>query len=57
MIKLYNTETKLIEEKTLDQILENINRDRSEYWENYDSTDWIEGLNEFTEYEIINKEK
>ena len=33
---------------TLPMILEEINRDRSPEWEEYDETDWREGLAEFT---------
>ena len=32
---------------TVKQILEDINRDRSEEWRDYDETDWREGLSEF----------
>ena len=32
---------------TVKQILEDINRDRSEEWIDYDETDWREGLSEF----------
>ena len=42
---------------TLSEILEEINRDRSEEWTNYDETDWEEGLNEFTQYELVSKGK
>lgn len=38
---------------TLSEILDNINRDRSEEWQDYDETDWKEGLQEFTEFELI----
>ena len=37
----------------LDDILEEINRDRSEEWTDYDKTDWREGLEQFTEWELI----
>jgi len=37
----------------LDDILEEINRDRSEGWTDYDETDWREGLEQFTEWELI----
>lgn len=53
--KLLNTETNKIEIMTLNEILENINRDRSENWTPYDATDWIEGLHEFTEFKIVSK--
>jgi hypothetical protein len=38
---------------TLPMILEELNRDRSEEWTNYDEIDWREGLAEFTTYEVI----
>ena len=37
---------------TLPMILEEINRDRSPKWEEYDETDWREGLSEFTTWEV-----
>jgi len=41
---------------TLPMILEELNRDRSEEWTNYDETDWHEGLAEFTTYEVMEDE-
>jgi hypothetical protein len=38
---------------TLPEILEEINADRSEEWVNYDETDWREGLQDFTDLEVI----
>ena len=40
----------------LDDILEEINRDRSEEWTDYDETDWREGLAEFTEFVVLDGE-
>lgn len=37
--------------------LRNINRDRSADWTPYDESDWVEGLNEFTEFEYVGKVK
>lgn len=37
---------------TLDEILEEINRDRSEEWTDYDESDWKEGLS-MTDYELV----
>jgi len=37
----------------LSDILEKINRDRSEEWTDYDETDWREGLAEFTDFVIL----
>lgn len=51
--KLLNTDTNEIEIMTLIEILENINRDRSENWVPYNTTDWIEGLHEFTEFRLV----
>lgn len=42
-----------IEFWTLEKILEEINRDRSAHWTDYDETDWREGLDEWTEYEPV----
>jgi len=39
-------------EATLPQILHEINDDRSDLWEKYDETDWLEGLLNFTRWEI-----
>ena len=38
---------------TLEDILHEINRDRSEEWTDYDRTDWKEGLEEWTNCEIL----
>ena len=35
---------------TMEQILDEINRDRSSEWTDYDRTDWREGLREWTWY-------
>ena len=32
---------------TVKQILEDVNRDRSEEWTDYDETDWNEGVSQF----------
>ena len=37
---------------TMQQVLDEINRDRSDQWEDYDETDWIEGWNEWVEGEF-----
>lgn len=54
----YFGEVERIEEWTLECILEEINRDRSNEWTNYDETDWREGWNEWVEgeyYSLIDK--
>ena len=38
---------------TMLQILEEINKDHSDQWTNYDASDWQEGLNEWTWFELI----
>jgi hypothetical protein len=55
--KLYNTETGEYLDMTLPQILEEINRDRSEEWTDYDASDWQEGISEFTEWELVEDEE
>jgi len=37
---------------TLPMILNEINRDRNSQWIDYDETDWREGLEEFTTWEV-----
>jgi len=39
-------------EWTLKEVLEEINRDRSEEWQNYNRTDWREGWDEWCEGDI-----
>ena len=38
---------------TLPMILEHLNEDRGDEWEDYDETDWREGLAEFTTMEEL----
>jgi len=55
MEKTYNIkvlETNEIQEWTLADILNEINRDRSSGWTDYDETDWEEGWNEWIEGEF-----
>jgi hypothetical protein len=40
-------------EMSLKELLEEINRDRSDEWTNYDETDFREGLEQFTDYVIL----
>lgn len=37
---------------TLEELLTEVNRDRSEKWTDYDETDWAEGWNEWCEGEF-----
>jgi len=41
-----------VEEWTLEEVLNEINRDRSNEWTDYDETDWKEGWNEWVEGEF-----
>ncbi len=54
--KIRDVEEGFIYMMTLPMILEELNRDRSDKWANYDETDWREGLAEFTTYEVMNDE-
>lgn len=51
--KVKNLETNEIEEWPLEAILEEINRDRSGSWTDYDETDWLEGWNEWVHGEYF----
>ena len=42
-------------ERTVEEILEMINDDRSEQWTNYTEDDWQEGLVEWTDYRLANE--
>lgn len=42
-------ETEDIQEWTLDEVLNEINRETAEGWIDYDETDWQEGWREFVE--------
>ena len=47
---LYNEERE-VHEWTLEEILDCINRDRSNEWTDYDESDWQEGWNEWVKHE------
>ena len=51
--KLKDTEYGEVFECTIPQILQEINRDRSEEWTDYDEPDWREGLSEWTGLKVI----
>jgi|TARA_R100000654_G_scaffold5200_3_gene14914 hypothetical protein len=56
MSKIYTLKNTLdgsVVKWTLPEILEEINRDRSDEWSDYDEWDWKEGLDTFTEYELV----
>lgn len=55
--KVFHIETKVVEMWTLSMILLEINRDRSQDWTPYDETDWMEGLEYWTEYRLIEEIK
>ena len=50
---LKNVWTNEIVTVMLSEILEEINRDRSDQWQDYDENDWKEGLDSFTEFELL----
>lgn len=54
-IKFINVETGLVKQFTLNQMLYEINRDRSKDWQEYDLTDWKEGMEVFTEWRLYEK--
>ena len=54
--KIRDVEDGSVYNMTLPMILEELNRDRSEEWTDYDETDWREGLAEFRTYEVISDE-
>lgn len=51
--KLQHTTCGELREMTLPEILEEINADRGPEWQDYDESDWREGLSEFTDLEVI----
>lgn len=42
---------------TLPELLNEINRDRSDSWTDYDESDWQEGLEHFTDYIVLKIER
>lgn len=54
MIKAKNIHTgEIVSFKNVKAILKEINRDRSAGWSPYNKKDWKEGLQEFTEYKLL----
>jgi hypothetical protein len=51
-MKLYDTLSDEIVDLTVPEILEEINRDRTEDWRAYTKHDWRDGL-QFTYYELL----
>jgi len=52
-----NRETGKLHRWNVGTALRNINRDRSQDWSPYNEFDWVEGLNEFTEFEYVGRVK
>lgn len=50
-MKVKDLESGEIQEWSLKAVLEEINRDRSGSWTDYDESDWLEGWNEWVEGE------
>lgn len=53
MFKLKNTETGEEVTMGMQELLNEINRDRSSKWLDYNETDFKEGLQVFTEWELV----
>lgn len=51
--KIMNLHTSKIDFVTMGEILEVINKDRESNWVNYDETNFIEGLELFTEWRLL----
>jgi len=51
-IMIRNVETRKHEVWTIKEVLEEINRDRSPDWKDYDESDWKEGWKEWVEGEF-----
>lgn len=49
MVRVLNLETRAIKNWSIEEVLKEINRDRSEMWQDYDPSDWREGWLEFVE--------
>lgn len=57
-MKILCKETNKVREWTISQVLEEINRDRSDTWTPYDHSDWLEGWMEWVEgvyYSLVPK--
>ncbi len=52
-MKLRHYKTGEIVEMTADEVLEEINRDRSTDWIDFTMDDILEGLEQFTEYDLL----
>lgn len=54
-IRIKDLTTKKNEVWTLEQVLNEINRDRSDNWTDYDENDWKEGWDEWVEGEFYSR--
>lgn len=52
MVKILNLETQVVENWSIEEVINEINRDRTEQWQDYDSTDWRVGWAEWVEGEF-----
>jgi len=60
MIKLKDIDTGKIYSWSLSQVIQEINRDRSESWADYDKSDWLQGWGEWCEgecYTMLSEEE
>ena len=53
MITLLNIETDEQVTWTLEQVLIEINRDKANGWKDYDESDWREGIEYFTQWQLV----
>lgn len=54
-MKIKDIETGEIQEWSIDAMLDEINRDRSSGWTNYDEKDYLEGWDEWVEGEFLTR--
>ena len=52
-----NSETGEKQWLSVGEILEEINRDRSDSWEDYDEDDWLEGMNQWTSLRLVHQKR
>jgi hypothetical protein len=53
---LLNNRTKQLVLMTIAEMVEEVNRDRSDCWTKYDENDYRDGIEVFTEYTLLHKE-
>lgn len=54
-VKIYNLETKQVEDWPMSAVLDEINRDHSDNWTDYNESDWVEGWDEWVEGEFYSR--